>query len=59
VTRIRDKIEPNDFQLLVAAINQVDEPAIERAVEKIARTVQSTKPQPIRRATHRKDSHHV
>jgi hypothetical protein len=39
VTRIRDKIEPNAFQQLIAAVQSSDERRIEQETERIARAV--------------------
>jgi hypothetical protein len=46
MTRIRDRVPPNDFQRLIAAISRVAEPEIERVVETIGRAV---KPKPTTR----------
>ena len=49
----RERIAPNDFGSLVAAISQVDEQATEREVEKIVRAVKvNLKPRPAGRKTH-------
>ncbi|HZZ26219.1 MAG TPA: hypothetical protein VFE60_28335 [Roseiarcus sp.] len=51
MTRGCDKIEPNAFQQLVAAINSDDTIRIEQEAERIARAVlKSHKPQPRRSA---------
>ena len=44
MTRISDRIEPNEFQRLVAAIQEGSEREIERAVQAIAKAVKRNPP---------------
>jgi hypothetical protein len=49
LTRTRDKIEPNAFQRLVAAISSDDTIRVEQEAERIARAVLKSKPSAQRR----------
>jgi hypothetical protein len=55
VTRVRDSIPLNDFQLLIAAVQSADDAKIESAVVAIAGAVKSTT-KPSTRRTRGKES---
>ena len=44
MTRIRDRIAPNDFQALIAAVQSMDDKRIEDETARIARAVLASKP---------------
>ena len=57
MTRVRDHIPAGDFAALIASINAFDEPAVERAVETIARRALAAKRKsPFKPTTQRRHS---
>jgi hypothetical protein len=55
VTRIRDRIAPNDFQALIAAVQSMDDKRIEDETVRIARAIKRTPSTSRKPATPRKE----